>query len=105
MRSEPFEQLFRLLLSDVAQTIGPECREEIGQFARSEVALNPHRTHDARELVDAVQQYIHDCFIDTTWPACPRHPNHPLAFNGREWCCPADGVPAAALGQLAGRRP
>jgi hypothetical protein len=34
-----------------------------------------------RDFVDDVQQYLHDPFIDTTWPACRHHPNHPLVLG------------------------
>ena len=38
-------------------------------------------------LVDEVQQYFHDTFLDTTWPACPQHPHHPLWFHDDGWWC------------------
>lgn len=55
-----------------------------------------------RELVDHFQQDVHDSFWDTTWPACPRHPNHPLWYREEQmaWCCPRDGAVIAALGNL-----
>jgi hypothetical protein len=33
------------------------------------------------DVVDDVQQYFHDAFVDTTWHGCPHHPNHPLWFS------------------------
>jgi hypothetical protein len=29
-------------------------------------------------VVDDLQRFLHDTFVDTSWPACPDHPNHPL---------------------------
>jgi hypothetical protein len=44
------------------------------------------------------EQYFHDTFVDTTWPACPRHPNHPMWFGAGWWL--ADGRPLVRLGEL-----
>jgi hypothetical protein len=30
------------------------------------------------EAVEDLEQRLHDTFVDTTWPACPRHRQHPL---------------------------
>jgi hypothetical protein len=32
----------------------------------------------ADQIVDEVQQIVHDRFNDTVWPARPRHPNRTL---------------------------
>jgi hypothetical protein len=60
-----------------------------------------------REVVDQFQQSVHDQHLDTTWPACPRHPNHPLWYgeDSQSWCCPLDGAAVAPLGGLAGILP
>ena len=55
------------------------------------------------EAVEALQQRLHDTFVDTSWPPCPRHPNHPLWLVGGEgggsvWCCPRDEAEIAPLG-------
>jgi hypothetical protein len=34
-----------------------------------------------QRVVDDVQQFVHDSFADTSWPACPEHPTHPLWFS------------------------
>jgi hypothetical protein len=52
------------------------------------------------EVVGQVQQRLHDEFIDTTWPACPQHPNHPLWMSDGWWRCPSSGTAVAPLGQL-----
>jgi hypothetical protein len=53
------------------------------------------------EVVDDVQQHIHDAFVDTTWPACPYHPNHPLWFSDGWWRCERITGPVASLGELS----
>jgi hypothetical protein len=60
-----------------------------------------------RELVDHFQQDVHDEQRDTTWPACPRHPNHPLWYDEsrQAWCCQRDGATLVQLGELASLYP
>jgi len=52
------------------------------------------------KVVEDVQQRLQDEFIDTTWPACPRHLNHPLNYVEGAWRCPRDGTIVASLGSL-----
>ena len=53
-----------------------------------------------RRVVDDVQQYLHDTFVDTSWPACPEHPHHPLWYSDGWWKCDHSGRRVAALGGL-----
>ena len=53
-----------------------------------------------QKVVEVVQQRLQDEFVDTTWPACPRHPNHPLEYTTGVWSCPRGGV-VARLGELS----
>jgi len=96
-----YEEVVELLLRDVETTLGASAREEASAFARLERRLGNVRDGHAETLVDSVQTYIHDCFIDPTWPACPLHGHHPLWF-GRDdaWWCTSDDVKVAALGSL-----
>ena len=55
-----------------------------------------------QQVVDVVQQRFQDEFIDTTWPACPRHQNHPLDYGDGIWHCPRDRTAVAQLGELKG---
>jgi hypothetical protein len=48
-----------------------------------------------------LQQYLHDAFVDTTWPSCPHHPNHPLGFSDGMWRCGKIATPFAPLGGLS----
>jgi hypothetical protein len=57
--------------------------------------------------VEDLQQRLHDTFVDTSWPPCPRHPNHPLWLGegqggGIAWCCQRDEAEIALLGMLPG---
>jgi hypothetical protein len=51
------------------------------------------------KVVDATQQDIHDEFIDTVWPKCPRH-SHPLWRHDGAWWCENDKWLVARLGEL-----
>jgi hypothetical protein len=88
----------RSLEADIAATLGA------GSVSLEPFVENGRSFHDdpaefARWLVEDVQQYFHDAFVDTTWPACPRHPNHPLWFRDGWWCCGDDRL--ARLGELS----
>ena len=54
------------------------------------------------DVVDDVQQYFPDGFVDTTWPSCPFHPNHPLWLSDGWWRCERIEEPIARLGALSG---
>jgi hypothetical protein len=59
---------------------------------------------DVLVAAEDVQQHFHDDRIDTTWPACPEHPHHPLRLTDRLpalWTCPSTGKTVCALGDLA----
>jgi hypothetical protein len=51
-------------------------------------------------VVDDVQQWLHDAFVDTSWPTCPDHPNHPLWYSDGAWKCDESGRLVAPLGGL-----
>ena len=94
-------RIVRLLLLDVVGTLGPDHEAVVGRSA-AHVALyvdDPSWYQD--RLVEDVQQYFHDCFVDVTWPACPRHSTHPLWLHGDFWCCERDQEPIARLGELS----
>jgi hypothetical protein len=52
-----------------------------------------------QRVVDDTQQDIHDEFVDTVWPRCPRHA-HPLWFRDGSWWCERDDLRVAPLGEL-----
>ena len=53
-----------------------------------------------QKVVDDVQEYLQEVESDSTWPACPRHPNHPLEYVDKTWRCPRDKATVAGLGDL-----
>ena len=61
---------------------------------------------DPRSLFDItedVQQWLHDGFLDTCWPACPRHHTHPLWLDDATppgWTCHVDRSVICLLGEL-----
>jgi hypothetical protein len=60
----------------------------------------------AIKVAEEVQQRLHDTFVDTTWPACPLHPYHPLWLDNERdrpaWRCATAEVEIAPLGALLG---
>lgn len=87
-----------LLKRDVQATIGPTHDALIDGIAADVRELDVKG--EAEKVVNDVQQYFHDTFVDTTWPACPRHGNHPLWYRDGSWWCVEDGAAVARLGQL-----
>jgi hypothetical protein len=56
-------------------------------------------------VLDALIEAAWDASGDSTWPACPRHPQHPLRWipgpqGGQSWACPTDDQLVATVGQL-----
>jgi len=95
--------LIQRLSADVTRTIPErhvadvvawirERHDEVRRLAIAEAEI-------ASRLVDDLQQYVHDCFIDTCWPACPHH-THPLEFRHGHWTCPVSQEAVSALGEL-----
>ena len=99
-----FQRIVELLGADVAATVAGD-RSDIVRQEATRAREFVHRPPDYEDkVVEQVQQRLHDEFIDTTWPACPTHPNHPLWFAGGWWRCEASGAAVAELGQLSSRR-
>jgi hypothetical protein len=86
------------LTRDVSSTLGGDHRELIRAEARDRRQFDDDCAGYFYMVVQNVQQHFHDCRVDITWPACPRHPNHPMWFENGMWC--ADGKPVAKLGEL-----
>jgi hypothetical protein len=90
----------RLLLRDIEATIGTGYDAVV--FVRAtklRTFIDDPPTY-VQKLVDDVQQYFHDSFIDTTWPRCPLHPNHPLWLQDEGWRCTHERAVIAQLGKL-----
>jgi hypothetical protein len=100
--SESEEQrVIALLSADVESTVGAGHAGRIVEAAAHCRLYNRNPATYAEEVVDEVQQHLHDEFVDTTWPACPYHPNHPLGFGDGWWRCGNEATPLAPLGDLA----
>ena len=91
-----------MIRADVEATIGPGYDEPIVEAAARRRLHVGDRVVYVDEVVDHVQQSFHDAFVDTTWPACPHHPNHPLWFSDGWWRCERLEQPIARLGSLSG---
>lgn len=89
------------LKRDVAVTLGERHARIVERHARRLLPLVGGGA-DAltTKLTEDVQQELHDTFVDTTWPYCPEHPNHPLWFDEGAWRCRGGGTFAAPLGEL-----
>lgn len=99
------EHAVSVVAADLVATLGSG-PGEADEIARREAQHLARWTGDneAFELAEKVQQWLMDTFIDTTWPSCPDHPNHPLWLSGDDppmWTCPRTGQQFCQLGQLA----
>jgi len=110
------DQVVERLRRDVAATVGPAHEAtvlaeaaRVREFVAEQAQDDPDEPRDpadpGQRVVDNVQEDFHDLWVDTTWPACPRHPNHPLWYHDGAWYCPSSPEPVVALGDLAASRP
>jgi hypothetical protein len=93
-------RVVQLLLLDIDATLGPDHQAVVHESAMNVSSFADNLEWYRDKLVEDVQQYFHDDFVDTTWPACPRHSNHPLWLRGEFWYCERDGEAIAKLGEL-----
>ena len=89
-----------LLTKDVVSTLGPRHAPIVAAAADNHRQFVGDYDLYVEFLVSGVQQDVHCDLFDTTWPACPRHPQHPLWLHDGSWCCEQDGVAIAKLGEL-----
>jgi hypothetical protein len=99
--NEDQQRVVRLLEMDVAATIGDNHRNEIAEVACWVRVFADTPDDYEQRLVDDLQQWFHDAFIDTSWPNCPDHPHHPLWFSHGWWRCEQSEKRVAKLGALA----
>ena len=97
--NSPFDKAVRLLANDVTETLGDRHLPVVWSFAAHVRQLELE--DPSTRCIEDVQQHFQDTFVDTTWPACPRHPNHPLDYAEGFWRCPRDGAVVACLGELS----
>ncbi len=90
-----------LLVRDLASTVGPGHESVVEEAAARILLFTDGPDYFEHEVVDDVQQTLHDTFVDTSWPRCPEHPHHPLWYLNKSWTCQQSGRQIAALGGLA----
>ena len=93
------QRVVQLLLHDVRATLGPGHDDIVVSNAQRLREFLPI-SYFEQQVVDDVQQQIHDDFIDTSWPRCPRHTHHPLWYGDGGWSCDQDPELLAPLGSL-----
>ena len=100
-----------LITHDVQVTLGTgqkgAIRREASmrrQFYNSPDAIRVTPEEYAFNLAEEIQQYFHDCHIDSTWPACPFHQRHPLWLHDGNWVCEQSQQRVARLGELRAHR-
>lgn len=96
--SREAERILPLLERDIVATVGQRFRRLVQEAAANVRTFD--RVDDGEKVIEDVQQYFHDTFVDTTWPACPRHIRHPLWYRDGAWWCEQDGIAIAPIGEL-----
>ena len=98
--TEARNRLVPLLEADVVATLGEQHRHVV----RNAIKYLDYRGDLAGyedKVVENVQEEVQETFIDTTWPACPRHGRHPLWYHDDgSWWCEQDRVALCKLGEL-----
>jgi len=92
-------RVIALLGHDVAATLGPGYDGVIQHAATVVRTFSDDPDDYVDNVVEYVQQELHDLLIDTTWPQCPVHRRHPLSLHDGDWLCEQDRVRAAPPGQ------
>jgi hypothetical protein len=94
------KDVYELLADDVVATLRWSADKAVRFVTRGGRLVGP----DILAVAEDVQQRFRDDRIDTTWPACPQHPYHPLRLADQlpaVWTCPTTARPVCALGALA----
>jgi hypothetical protein len=93
------EQVIRKLIHDLHATVGTgHDYLAVDNAFRLREFIDDVASY-IQKVVDDTQQDMHDEFVDTVWPKCPRH-RHPLWFRDGSWCCERDDLCVARLGEL-----
>jgi HrpA-like RNA helicase len=93
------EEVVRLLVHDLHATVGAGYDTlALDNASRLRQFIDDVGSYVQR-VVDDTQQDMHDEFVDTVWPKCPRHA-HPLWFRDGSWWCERDEWCVARLGEL-----
>jgi hypothetical protein len=96
--TDELARLRALLEADVGATVGARYRPLVGAV---EARLTLGGPVEGSRLVEQVQEELQETWVDTSWPACPRHGRHPLEYHEDGWWwCDADRVAVCHLGAL-----
>lgn len=99
--TEALKRLIPLLENDVVATLGEQYRH-VARAANKYFEYYGDPAGYDEKVVENVQEEILETWIDTTWPACPRHGRHPLFYHDDGWWwCERDRVAVCKLGDLA----
>ena len=71
------DRVSRLLGHDLDETIGPGHQAAVKEAVARIRLFADGSEHFEQQVVDDVQQLLHDTFVDTSWPPCPEHPYAP----------------------------
>jgi len=93
------ERVVTLLVHDLHATVGDKYDHLAINNATRVREFVDDPTYYIEKVVEDTQQDLHDLFIDTTWPRCPRHA-HPLWLHDGSWWCEKDKARIARLGEL-----
>lgn len=101
------ERAFRLIQADVLATLKDDLDRVLRQLRR-ELGYAPGYGDSGpnsyiANVAERLQQWIHDNFVDTSWPLCPLHGQHPLFLDEEErlvWKCLELDQEIAPLGAL-----
>ena len=94
-------RIVSLLRADVRNTVGRDYGAVVETTAAHVRQFTTNPGDFEERVVDEVQQYLHDTFVDTSWPRCPAHLNHPLWYSESSWRCGQTGETFGQLGTLS----
>ena len=102
-QAPPPDDVMDLIVPDLVATLGWTADQAREVIATAGTVYEQDPELVAVQVAEEVQQWLHDSFLDTSWPACPSHPNHPLWLAEEppfSWHCPSNATAVARLGQL-----
>jgi hypothetical protein len=102
-QAPPPEDVIDLIAADLVATLGWTLHQAREVVATAGTVYEQDPELVAFQVAEEVQQWLHDSFLDTSWPPCPSHRNHPLWLAEEppfSWHCARDAAAVAPLGQL-----
>jgi hypothetical protein len=102
-QAPPPDDVIDLIAPDLVATLGWTVDQARQVVATAGTVYEQDPEFVAFQVAEEVQQWLHDSFLDTSWPPCPSHRHHPLWLAEEPpftWHCPRDATAVAPLGQL-----